>query len=92
MPVAPVDTAEVVKAKEQFFTSYQLEQEKQEKIQLEMKAEEKKMGGMYKTLIFFKHVKPSISIQIINRDRFVGHLSLPIGYQSCVIKCCGLKF
>merc|ERR1712165_562922 len=31
-------------AKEQFFTSYQLEQEKQEKIQLEMKAEEKKMG------------------------------------------------
>ena len=54
MPVAPVDTAEVVKAKEQFFTSYQLEQEKQEKIQLEMKAEEKKMGGMYKTLIFFQ--------------------------------------
>ena len=67
MPVAPVDTAEVVKAKEQFFTSYQLEQEKQEKIQLEMKAEEKKMGGMYKTLIFFKHVKPSISIQIVGK-------------------------
>ena len=56
MPVAPVDTAEVVKAKEQFFTSYQLEQEKQEKIQLEMKAEEKKMGGMYKTLIFFSNM------------------------------------
>ena len=52
MPVAPADTAEVAKAKELFFTSYQLEQEKQEKIQLEMKAEEKKMGGMYKTLIF----------------------------------------
>ena len=46
MPVAPADTAEVAKAKELFFTSYQLEQEKQEKIQLEMKAEEKKMGGV----------------------------------------------
>ena len=79
MPVAPADTAEVAKAKESFFTSYQLEQEKQEKIQLEMKAEEKKMGGMYKTLIFFKHVKPSISIQIVVKwgsicgTRFVAH-------------------